>query len=107
MKLHLILGLTSVLLISCSPSQEQVDMAVEKEMKRREEEKQRVYKYIDEYSAEKGGGGGPQAQRRPMQPSPSEPSIEDQLKNPKKPVDAGDSPTKGARWPKITIYEFS
>jgi protein-disulfide isomerase len=41
-----------------SPSQEQVDLAIQKEMQKREEEKRRVYGYIDEYLREKGLGDG-------------------------------------------------
>ena len=43
----LILVLTFALLPACSPSQDQVDKAVEKEMKKREEEKTRIFKVIE------------------------------------------------------------
>ncbi|MDZ4677391.1 MAG: thioredoxin domain-containing protein [Oligoflexia bacterium] len=94
------------ILSACSPSQEQVDQAVQKEMQKRDDEKARVFKYIEEYAKTKGGipgGGGGGA---PSQERPTAPSLEDQIKNPKK-IELGDSPSKGPKNAKVTIVVFS
>lgn len=92
-------------ILGCSPSQEQVDLAVQKEMQKREDEKKRVYGIIDQYVAEKGGlpGGG---QRPGPGGQPQPPSLEEKIKNPKK-IDLGDSPSKGYKSAKVTIVAFS
>ncbi len=96
--LTFILGLTS-----CSPSQEQVDKAVVAEMARRDDEKARMFKYIDEYVATKNQG----LRQPPQQPQANNaPSIDESLKNPKK-IEIGMSPVRGYRNAKVTIVEFS
>ncbi|MBK9293561.1 MAG: DsbA family protein [Oligoflexia bacterium] len=92
--------------LGCSPSQDQVDSAIQKEMQKREDEKKRIFGYIDQYVAERGGlPGGGQRPTGAQQP-PQQPSLEDKIKNPKK-VDIGNSPSKGYKSAKVTIVEFS
>jgi len=82
-----------------SPSQDQVDLAVQKEMQKRDEEKKRIYSIIDEYMREKRGEILPKDDQ-------DRPSIDEKLRHPKR-VDLGDSPIKGYKSAKVTIFYFS
>lgn len=95
------IALCAVVFSSCfSPSQEQVDKAVQKELQRQEEEKKRIYSIIDDYIKERGGLPVKTAE------DSGKPSIAEQLKKPKH-VDLGESPIKGYSKAQVTIYEFS
>ncbi len=105
MKKNLFLLISILSLTACfSPSQEQVDKAVQKELDKREEEKTRIYAVIDQYMKDKGPPS--RANDQQGNGAPQKPSLEDQLKNPKH-VDVGESPVKGAKSAKVTIVEFS
>lgn len=81
---------------ACSPSDKQVEEAVKTVMGKEREEKARIFKYIDEYMATKGG--------RPSGPPGGVPMADN--KEPKK-VEIGNSPFKGSKNAPVTIVEFS
>jgi protein-disulfide isomerase len=99
----LVFGL--IVLVSCSPSDQQVEEAVKKVLDKEKEEKAKIFKYMDEYFALKRGQP-PGQPGQPQGPGQMFATFEEELKNPKK-VEIGSSPVKGSRNAPVTIVEFS